>query len=84
MRVQNLTLVIMGIIIVPLVWMIYFFAETVVNTGREKVVGPLKVISVRSVEVDEAMSNVKAQSSNRVQIPNIEKHLTLNHLAFGF
>ncbi len=72
MVAQNLTPVILGIIIAPLVWMIYFFAETVVNTGREKVVGPLKVISARSVEVDKAMSNVKAQSSNKVQVPNIK------------
>jgi hypothetical protein len=49
MPVRNLTPVIMGIIIVPLVWMIYSFAETVVITRREKVVGPLKVISVKSV-----------------------------------
>jgi hypothetical protein len=26
--------------------MIYFFVEIVANTGREKVVGPLKIISV--------------------------------------
>ncbi len=48
--VQNLTPAISGIIIVPLVWMTYFFAEIVANTGQEKDVGPSKVISARNVE----------------------------------
>jgi hypothetical protein len=49
MVAQNLIPVILGIIIVPLVWMIYFFVEIAGNTEREKVVGPLKIISVKSV-----------------------------------
>jgi len=49
MVAQNLIPVILGIIIVPLAWMIYFFVEIVGNTEREKVVGPLKIISVKSV-----------------------------------
>ncbi|OGP96248.1 MAG: hypothetical protein A2157_15100 [Deltaproteobacteria bacterium RBG_16_47_11] len=49
MVAQNLIPVILGIIIVPLVWMIYFSVEIVGNTEREKVVGPLKIISVKSV-----------------------------------
>ena len=49
MPVQNLTPLILDIIIVPLVWMICFFAEIVVNTGQEKAVGPSKIISVKNV-----------------------------------
>jgi hypothetical protein len=49
MLAQNLIPVILGIIIVPLAWMIYFFVEIVGNTGREKVVGLLKIISVMNV-----------------------------------
>jgi len=52
MPVQNLTPAISGIIIVPLVWTIYSFAETAVSTGQGKVVGPSKIISVKSVEKD--------------------------------
>lgn len=50
MPVQNLTPLILDIIIVPLVWMICFFAEIVVNTGQEKAVGPSKIISVTNVK----------------------------------
>lgn len=46
MVVQNLTPVILGIIIVPLVWMICFFADIVDNTGQERAAGPSKIISV--------------------------------------
>jgi hypothetical protein len=49
MPVQNLIPVIPDIIIVPLVWMIYFYAETVANTGQEKVVGPSGITFVKSV-----------------------------------
>jgi hypothetical protein len=48
--VQNLIPVMSGIIIVPLAWMTYFFAEIVANTGQEKDVGPLEIISARNVE----------------------------------
>ncbi len=36
MGVQNLTPVILGTIIVPLVWMTYSFVEVVANTGQGK------------------------------------------------
>ena len=49
MPVQNLTPAISVIIIALLVWRICFFAETAVSTGRERVVGPSKIISVKSV-----------------------------------
>ncbi len=59
MVAQNLIPVISGIIIVPLVWMISFFVEIVGSTGSEKVVGLLKTISVKTVEVDKTMSKGK-------------------------
>ena len=46
MVVQNLTPVILGIIIVRLVWMTYFFVEVVANTEQERAAGPSKIISV--------------------------------------
>lgn len=49
MVVQNLTPVILGIIIVPLVWMICFFADIVDNTGQEKDGLDLRVTFVRNV-----------------------------------
>jgi hypothetical protein len=44
---------------------------------------------VKSVKIDKAMSNVKAQGSNKVQIPNFKyKKFGIEsfgiHLAFGF
>ncbi len=50
MGVRNLTPVILDIITAPAVGMTYFFAETVVDTGQERVAGLLKITSVRSVE----------------------------------
>lgn len=50
MPVQNLTPLILDIIIVPLVWMICFFAEIVVNTGQEKAVFHLRITFVRNVK----------------------------------
>jgi hypothetical protein len=50
MPVRNLTQVILDIITVPLVWMIYSFAETVVSTGRGKDAGLFKIICVKNVE----------------------------------
>jgi hypothetical protein len=47
---RNLTPVILGTITVLAVWTIYFFAETVANTGQEKVAGLLEIISVKNVE----------------------------------
>lgn len=47
--VQNLIPAIPGIIIVLLVWTICSFAETAASTGQERVVGPSKIISVKSV-----------------------------------
>ena len=89
MPVQNLTPLILDIIIVPLVWMICFFAEIVVNTGQEKAAFLSWIISVKNVKIDKAMSNVKAQGSNKVQIQNFRyKKFGIEsfgiHLAFGF
>jgi len=50
MVVQNLTLVMSGTITVPLVWMIYFFVETVESTGRGEAAFPLRIISVKTVK----------------------------------
>ncbi|PIV20619.1 MAG: hypothetical protein COS40_11500 [Deltaproteobacteria bacterium CG03_land_8_20_14_0_80_45_14] len=50
MPAQNLIPVILGIIIVPLVWMICFFAETAANTGQEKAVFHLRITFVRDVK----------------------------------
>ncbi len=50
MVVQNLTPVIWGIIIVPLVWMICFFVRVVVTTGQEKDASLSGIISARSVK----------------------------------
>jgi hypothetical protein len=44
--VQNLTPVILGIIIVLLVWMICFFVRVVVTTGQERDASHLRIISV--------------------------------------
>ncbi len=87
MPVQNLTPVMWGIIIVPHVWMICFFAEIVVDTREEEDVSHLKIIFVKNVVVDDAMSNFKSQSSNEAQIPNrriFDIELFVIHLAFGF
>ena len=71
MPVQNLIPVILGITIARLAWIIYFFVRIAVNTKQEGAVFPSWIISVRNVEIDKAMSNVKAQGSNKVQIPNL-------------
>jgi hypothetical protein len=52
----------LDIIIAPLVWMSYFFAEIVVDTGREKDASHLRITFVKSVKIDKAMSNAKART----------------------
>jgi hypothetical protein len=60
--VRNPTPVILDIIIAPLVWMSYFFAEIVADTGREKDASHLRITFVKSVKIDKAMSNAKART----------------------
>ncbi len=72
MPVQNLTPIISVTIIAWLAWIICFFAEIAAGTEREEVVFPFSIISVKNVKIDKAMSNVKAQGSNKVQFPNFK------------
>jgi hypothetical protein len=58
--------------------MISSFAEIAANTRREEGVSPSRIISVKSVKIDKAMSNVKAQGSKEVQIPNF-KYKNISH-----
>jgi hypothetical protein len=48
MVAQNLIPVILGIIIVPLVWMICFFAGIAASTRQEEAAFPFSIISVRN------------------------------------
>jgi hypothetical protein len=50
MPVQNLIPVTLGIIIVRLVWIIYFFVWVAVDTKQEGAAFPSWIISVRNVE----------------------------------
>jgi hypothetical protein len=62
---QNPIPTILGIIIALLASTTSFFVKVVVNTGQEEAVSHLGIICVRS-------ANVKAQSSNKMQISNIK------------
>jgi len=50
MVVRSLILVVSGTIIVPVVWMIYFFVEIAGSTGRGEAAFPLRIISVKTVK----------------------------------
>jgi ligand-binding SRPBCC domain-containing protein len=69
--VQNLTPIISVTIIARLAWIICFYAEIAAGTEQEEAVFPFSIISVKNVKIDKAMSNVKAQGSNKGQIPNL-------------
>ena len=64
--------IISDIIIVQLAGMISSFAEIAANTRREEGVSPSRIMFVKNAKIDKAMSNVKAQISNKVQIPNFK------------
>ena len=70
--VQNPIPIILGIIIAKLAWMIFFFVEIAANTRREEGASRSRTMFVKNAKIDKAMSNVKAQISNKVQIPNFK------------
>jgi hypothetical protein len=61
--VQNPIPIILVTIIAGLAWIICFFAGSAAVTEQEEAGFPSRVISVKNVKIDKAMSNVKAQGS---------------------
>jgi hypothetical protein len=74
--VQNPIPIILVTIIVRVVWIICFFAGIAASTEQEEAAFLSWIISVKNVKIDKAMSNVKAQGSNKVQIPNFKSVLS--------
>jgi len=88
MPVQNPIPIILVIIIAQLAWIICFFVRIAASTEQEEAGFHSWIISAKDVKIDKAMSNVKTQGSNKVQIPNFKyKKFDIEsfgiHLAFA-